>query len=508
MELQDYLRVLRKRWITIVLLTVLGLAGAGVASFLMTPKYTATIQLFVSTQNTDNTAALQQGNSFAQARVQSYVNVVTTPVVLQPVVDQFRLGSVQALTGEVKASAALNTVVIEISVTDTSASRSAALANAVGQSFITAVDRLEQPPTGQGTSPVKITPVEEATAPAAPSSPRIPLNLALGLVVGLLVGIGLAVLREVLDTRVHGERELAEVTDLPVLAGITFDPTANDQPLAALTDRQGQRAESFRQLRTNLQFVDVANHPKSVVVTSSVPGEGKSTTSVNLALTLAEAGQNTILIEADLRRPQVANYLGLEGSVGLTTLLVHRAELADVLQPFGNLPLGIIAAGQLPPNPSELLGSDAMAQLLQVLEQHYDMVVIDAPPLLPVTDAAVLARRAGGLLFVVGADKVTKPEVTKALEGLKAVKATVFGAVMNLLPRKGPDAYTYEYDYRHEGDSAHPGKKSRGKSRSARRGHQPEPEAFDPLPASTRGSRKTRFPAAARHGVDTHPTRV
>ncbi len=195
------------------------------------------------------------------------------------------------------------------------------------------------------------------------------------------------------------------VTDRTILGGIAFDADASKHPLIVQVDPRSQRAEAFRSLRTNLQFIDVANPPKSIVVTSSLPGEGKSTTTANLALSLAETGLKVVVIEGDLRRPRLLDYLGFEGSVGLTDVLVGRVEVDDVLQPFGRTGLRLLGAGPIPPNPSELLGSANMEQLVADLAERFDYVLIDAPPLLPVTDAAVLSTIVDGALVVVGAGR-------------------------------------------------------------------------------------------------------
>lgn len=445
-ELRDYIRVLRKRWQFIVLLTVVAVLGAGAASVLATPEYEARTQLFVSTQASGTAGELLQGSNFTQQRVKSYADVVTSPVVLEPVVSDLGLEETpRELAERVSAEAPLDTVLINISVRDASPEQAARIANAVGESFTTVITELEEP-TDDGSSPVRISTVDPASVPEAPVSPNTPLNLALGLLVGLALGVGAAVLRETLDTSVRGEDDVREVTDASVLGGIAWDAEAPKRPLIVQSSPHSTRAEAFRQLRTNLQFVDVANHPRSIVITSSVPGEGKSTTVANLAITMAEAGSRVCLLEGDLRRPMVTQYLGLESSAGLTTVLIGRAELADVIQPWGSGNLHVLPSGRVPPNPSELLGSAAMEKLLHTLEESYDTVIIDAPPLLPVTDAAVLSKLADGAVIVVGSQKINRDQLARAVANLEAVDARLLGVVLNLLPTKGPDAYSY-YSY-------------------------------------------------------------
>jgi capsular exopolysaccharide synthesis family protein len=212
-------------------------------------------------------------------------------------------------------------------------------------------------------------------------------------------------------------------------------------------DPHGQRAESIRRLRTNLQFVDVDSGPRSILVTSSVPSEGKTTTVVNLAVALADAGSRVLLVDADLRRPSVAPVMGLEGSAGLTSILIGQASLGDVVQPWRNGRLDVLASGPVPPNPSELLGSAAMASLLADLTATYDVVLLDSPPLLPVTDAAILSRRAGGTLVVVGTDRIHKAELHDALGALEAVDAHVLGLVLNKVAQREFSAYASSYAY-------------------------------------------------------------
>lgn len=445
MALSDYLRILRRNWMPIVALAMAGLIASGIFSLLVKPTYTSTTQLFVAIQSSGSVTELQQGNTFSQARVQSYIKTVTTPVVLQPVIDSLGLPATpQELAGKVKSSGDVNTVFINISVSDTSPVQAAAIAQAVADSLIRTVGTLERPTAG-GTSPVNLSVVTPATAPVAPSAPDTELNLALGLLIGLVVGIATAVLRSTLDTRVRGEADVRQVTDAPLLGGIAFDPAASKKPLLTQSGQQSPRAESFRQLRTNLQFAQVSNTSKSVLVTSSLPGEGKSTTATNLAVSLAQSGLTVALVDADLRRPMVSDYLGLDRNVGLTTVLLGHAELEDILQPWGEDRLYILTSGQIPPNPSELLGSEQMRKLIGELEGTFDAVVIDAPPLLPVTDSAVLAQHVGGVMLIVGSQKVSRNDLAKSMASLDLVGARVLGVVLNRIPLKGPDSYSYTY---------------------------------------------------------------
>ncbi len=272
------------------------------------------------------------------------------------------------------------------------------------------------------------------------------MNLVLGGLIGLALGIGIAVLREVLDTRVRTQRDVQTVTDRPLIGAIPFDPRAKDRALIVHDDPLSPRSEAFRALRTNLQFLDM-DGGHSFVITSSLPSEGKSTTALNLALALADAGKNVALLDADLRKPKVAEYLGIEGGAGLTDVLIGRARVEDVMQSWGDRSLYVLPSGRIPPNPSELLGSQHMQTLLADLERSFDVVICDAPPLLPVTDAAILAKQTSGAIVIVSTGRTTTHQLSSAIEALDTVGARVAGLVMTMTPTKGPDSYGYGYGY-------------------------------------------------------------
>src|SRR5450759_1203839 len=445
-ELKDYIRVIRKRWQIIVAVMLVVVAGAALATALSPNVYQAQTQLFVSTSGGSDSSALLSGSSFTQQRVLSYANVITTPKVLDPVIEALQLKTTAAKLGDqITATVPLNTVVIAVDVTNGDPRVAAQIADAACKQCSRAVADLESVSTGHS-SPVKVTIVSVPTVPTAPISPKPTLNLALGVVLGLLLGLGLALLRDLLDTTIKSEKDCAEVTDATVIGGIGFDPEAAKNPLIVEVGPHSPRAEAFRTLRTNLQFVDAANHPGSIVFTSSVPTEGKTTTTANLAITMAAAGARICVVEGDLRRPRLLEYMGMDGSVGLTNVLIGQAELGDVLQQFADSSLYVLGAGAIPPNPSELLGSASMIATLKELESRFDVVIIDTPPLLPVTDAAVLSTIAGGTVVIVGAGRVDRDHLSRSLQSLETVQARVLGLVLNMIPTQGPDGYYYYHE--------------------------------------------------------------
>lgn len=447
-ELRDYITVLRKGWVLILVLALVGVAAAAGFSLLKKPVYAASAQVFVSTETSGSASDLAQGNTFTQQRVLTYSNLVTTPIVLLPVISKLDLNmTAEELAGLVSATAPTSTSLITINVSDTDPVQAADIANATSQSLTNVVQNIEAT-DAEGTSTVKLTRVKQADVPSVPVSPNVPVNVALGLLVGLAAGVAIAVLRETLDNRVRTEQDVEKISDKPVVGGIAYDSKASERPLIVQVDPRSPRAESFRTLRTNLQFLDIGTGARTFVMTSSVQSEGKSTTVANLAIALDSAGFRVILIDADLRRPRVAEYMDVETNVGLTDVLIGRADLQDVAQPWGRGKLVVLPAGQIPPNPSELLGSRAMQDLIEGLENEFDYVLFDAPPLLPVTDAAILAKKASGAIVAVASGKTIKGQLTGAVAALENVGAPIAGFVMTMMPTKGPGAYGYgRYGY-------------------------------------------------------------
>ncbi len=467
MELRDYLRILHRNWILILALTILGGAGAYGYSLLQTPTYEANTQLYVSVRSdSSGVSELAQGTNFARQAVVSFVDVVDSAVVLDRVIDDLNLETTaQQLAKSIDASSPTNSVIISIRASDTNAELAASIANSVGTNFASVVVNQLEKPEGNAPSLVKVETIEPALVPTSPAAPHTPLNVVLGLVIGLALGLGIAILRSVLDTRIHSLHDIEAATEAPVLGGIALDPEAKKRPLIVHADPRNPRAESFRSLRTNLQFIDVDGSARSFVVSSAGPGEGKSTTTANLAIALAETGARVALVDGDLRLPRVADYMGIEGGVGLTDVLIGRAELIDVLQQWGSGKLFVLPSGRTPPNPSELLGSQAMQRTLDALAEAFDYVLIDAPPLLLVTDAAVISRFTSGVLMVAASGTTKKPQLTAAVEKLEAIGSRLFGVIVTMLPSKGPDSYGYgAYSYSAPADT----KSTPGERRSRR----------------------------------------
>ncbi len=450
MDLKQYLRVLREQWWLVAACTLVALAAAAAVAFTQTPKYAAKVQLFVAAADQQSsTSGAYQGGLFSQQRVKSYAAIVNSEPVVTAVRRQLGLtSSVSSIQNEITASAPLDTVLVDVTVTDTNPARARDIANAVGTQFSSLVNTLETT-AGQKVSPVKVSTVQPAVLPKSPVSPNKKLDLALGLLVGLALGVGLAVLRETLDTTVGDRDKVAELVGAPVLAGFREDDKVKDRPLIVSDESFSPRAEAFRQLRSNIRYLSVDTSVKSFVVTSSIESEGKTTVAANLAIALAQSGEHVILVDADLRRPMVGEMLGLNPAIGVTNVLVGTTHLDQALQTWRqNLTMRVLTSGPTPPNPSELLGSQRMHELLASLLERATVVVFDTPPLLPVTDAAILGAMTDGALVVARVGHTKREALASSVESLQRVGAHVMGVVLNRIPvRKKSASYGYGYGY-------------------------------------------------------------
>ena len=445
LQLRSMLRAIRRRWWMVLAATAAAGAAAAAVTALTVPQYQTSVTFFVTTPN-DTVAGFYQGSQYSQARIQSYADLIVGDRLAARIAGQPGTGlTTEQVRSRLSVRLVPDTVLLEATVTDSSANRSQQIADQLSDQFISLVQELETP-AGTASPLVTAKVVGGPQLNPEPVSPRPAVNLGFGLLLGLVVGAGGAVLREHLDVTVKSGEQLSEIAGAPLLAVVPADPRTPQSPSAAAKDPHSPRAEAYRHLRTNLRFANVDRSVQVLAVTSPLPGEGKSTTALNLAVAYAEAGQSVLLIEADMRCPNLAEYLGLEGAVGLSDLLAGLVDADDVIQRWGRDRLGFLASGQVPPNPSELVGSAAMAALLEEQRKRFDIIVVDTPPLLPVTDAAALSPCVDGLVLVSRAAKTPQARVAAAMASLRAVDAPLLGCVLNAVRAKEGSGY-YAYGY-------------------------------------------------------------
>jgi capsular exopolysaccharide synthesis family protein len=438
---REYIDIARERWRFIAAAVLLGILVAGAVSYLLPPQYKATATVLVAAQSTVDPASASDGEEISAQRLRTYVELMRSKRLATDVINVMGLNTTpEELVERIQVTSAPESVLLNATVTDGSPDQAVQIANVVADQFFRNVSEIEQPPDPARPPLVAAKVFEPATPPAQLSAPRPVLYLVLGLALGLLAGAAAALLRNALDTSLKGRGQLEEALRAPVLGHIGRDPKIASSPLVIYGDPRAPLAEAYRQLRTNVQFMDVDRTHKVILVTSPSRGEGKSLTVCNLGLALAEAGISVLIIDADLRRPSVARWMRIDGTVGLTTVLVNRVPVQRAVQGLAPA-LDVLPSGLLPPNPSELLGSDRMVDLLQDMRSAYDVILIDSPPLLPVTDAAVLGPRVDGVLVVARHGKTRVQDLQAAKDSLDAVSARILGSVMTMAPYTGEHLY-------------------------------------------------------------------
>ena len=278
------------------------------------------------------------------------------------------------------------------------------------------------------TSTVRI--VDEAVPPRSPISPNVPRSLMVSLMLSLGLAVGVAFVIEQVDNRIRTPQEMKAVLGVPFLGMVPATPKGMPDPLI-VQDVPANFVEAFKSIRTNVLFSSAEEGLRSVVVTSAGPGEGKSIVAANLAISLAQAGQRVLLIDADMRRPRVHEIFQQDEEPGLSNVLTGNSKTAESVRKTGVPGLWLLPSGVIPPNPAELLGSRRSLEFVASLEDHFDWAIIDSPPVLAVADSSIAANRASGLVFVVNSDKTSRQSAHAAIEQLESANAHIIGSVLN-----------------------------------------------------------------------------
>lgn len=311
--------------------------------------------------------------------------------------------------------------------------------------------RLNEASVGEDIQAVNVRIVDRAVIPVSPVKPRKLLNIALSILIGLGLGVGLAFFFEYLDNTFRTPEDVEDALNIPFLGIFPHiklkegEPDA-DRDLAVHKKPRSTSAEAFRSIRTNLLLSSAEHKPGVILITSPGPYEGKSLTSTNLALILAQTGERVLLVDGDMRKPRIYRVFGLDDSKGLSTLLTGHSELKEVIFESGIPNLYLLPAGPKPPNPAELLGSGKMAEIVTELRKRFDYVIIDTPPLIAVTDASVLSTIVDGVVMVLKAGQTTKELAKRAHKNLREINAKIIGAILNDVDFER-DRYYYYYPY-------------------------------------------------------------
>jgi len=491
---RTYLQILRRRKWWVGLIALLGLGASLAFVFTAHKQYSATAQLLVQPSFNPSGGALQE-QPVTLTDVQTELQLVTSAPVQQAV--RQRLGSTPAVSASeigqtnVIAITAISRVPSEaalianlyaadfVQYRQGVASRSLASAEAQLHSQISSIEQQLSALKGASTSAEAsallnqeavlkeqlaqmqvsgavdtgdVALVTPALAPSSPSSPKPAQDALLGLAAGLALGLGAAFLRESLDDRLTSKEAAEHAGGAPVLAmtpAVTSWRHQKRPLVVTVTDPTSPAAESYRSLRTSLQFARQGQPLRSMVVTSPGVNEGKTATLANLGVVFAQAGERVVLVSGDLRRPRIGDFFGLDEQAGLTSVLLGQLTLEETLLPvpgFGRLTL--LPSGPVPPNPAELLNSAQAQEIFGRLRHHYDLVLIDSPPVLPVTDSAVLARHADATLLLAAAGQTRRADLHRAVEKLDQVNAKILGIVLNKVSRQTERSYGYTYSYK------------------------------------------------------------
>ena len=514
MELKRYLGVLR-RWIWFVILGAIVAGGAAYfISSNMTPVYAARSRYLI-----DEAPGSSNSNEYSkllteQKLAQTYVEIATARPVLEETIIQLDLPfSVSDLRKMVAVSAPIDTQILEISTEDTNPARAAAIANTIGEVFITqnqareslryaepignwqtrmhsvsseieeiegiirtfeetasveeaatltrlrtqlneaqvryteAFNNLNQLQQAQAKESSNIVPIESAKPTNVPVRPNVITNTVLATLIGLLIAVGIIFLIEYLDDTIKTPEQVLADTKLSTLGAIAqIKAGTPSESIVAFNSPRDPLSEAYRVLRTNLGFSAIDGDLRSIVVTSGSPGEGKSTTAANLAIVMAQAGKRVVIIDSDLRRPIQHKILSVGNNRGLTTaLLDNETPVTFHLQNTKIKGLRVLSSGPIPPNPAEILSSQRMSQLIQELYDEADILVFDTPPVLTVTDAAVLSPQVDGTLFVVHVGKTRRDTLAQAFERVMKTNAHPLGVVLNRIKPSHGGYYYYQY---------------------------------------------------------------
>jgi succinoglycan biosynthesis transport protein ExoP len=524
-RLEDYLRVLRERAWVVVACVALVFVIALVTSLRTTPLYSASADIYYE-KTTINTAVFSfdpyaydydrqriiETAIAAVSRNESIAEGVLAHLATEGLPGAHR--SASELSGMVSASAAEDNYLVTISVASADAEEAAAVANAFSEQFILyrkeqaralfaeardltgdqlealtpselaspnglqLQDKYEQLRIAEAAQQGDFKLMKRATVPGSPFTPQTTRDVVLALVVGLVAGLGLAFLLEYLDKRIKDEKTLERVSGLPVLASIPVVGRSwrkgrggerSVEVIGFASDRS-HLLEAFRTLRSSLQYFNVDGKLRKILVTSAVPLEGKTVTTVNLGISLALSGKRVIILEADLRRPMVHEYLGLTNEVGLSNVLAGVSSLPGTLQQVAMDPLiparsrkgengppaallrknlYCITSGPLPPNPAELLQSARMSDVISELEHMADYLLIDTPPVLPVSDAMTLAPNVDAVILAARLHSSTRDQITAVRETLQRAGVRVIGVVAGGI--KTGRGYYYKRGYHYGG---------------------------------------------------------
>jgi polysaccharide biosynthesis transport protein len=466
-SLTELVAIVIKRFVFIITCTVAGLFSFFIVSkFIISPSFTASVQMYVYTNETATSANLNELN-YAQKVVATYISFLQTNVFYKQVSEESNL---KYTPDELKKMTSIgvvnNTEIFRISVTTNDPNDSFKIAETMQHVAPDLIRKIK--------SSAEISVVDPVVLPTNQSSPNVLLNTAVGGFLGLVFSIILSLLLEILDIKVKSQEELLKRYQLPILGAIpSFESNHKTTPklkrfIYKITKRKNQvnidkneddnkddniddtnfaLIEAYKSLRTNLRFTVRSDSCKKIIVSSPIPREGKSTTSTNLAIGIAQTGAKVLLMDCDLRKGRLHTFFSLKNTAGVSDTLSGMADVREIIRPTKYHNLHVITLGQFPPNPAELLGSIQMEELIKVLEKEYDYIIMDTPPVNIVSDSLSLVKLVDGVIIVVRENVTTHPNITNALSKFELVKANLLGFVINGVELNQGKSISHYYYY-------------------------------------------------------------
>lgn len=485
MTVADFLILTRRGWRTLVVCVLVGLVVAG-GWFAIAPRtYVASASGFIATGGSQ---ALS-GTEAAVLRAKSYLPLITSTAVIDRINKDPKANPGGApLDGRLEASVANGSSMIVVNATASNPDDALALANGALTALAAVIGDIEAKTNPSEAPQMIVVPLQNASKPTTPTSPDPKLIFPAGAAAGLVLGYLIVFVRRALDVRVRHGEEAAEALGTGVLGFVPKLP-GRSKGTRLIGGDDVLAMEAVRQIRTSLRFSSVDREIHSFVVTSANPSEGKSTITAAVARAFAESGQPTVVIDADLRRPALSEALGAHREVGLSEVLSGQVRAADALRTTETDRLFLLPSGRRPPNPAEMVGSKAFQHLVANLAEDH-LVIVDAPPVLPVTDAALAATGTDGVVFVIAARRTKRPELAASRQILERVRVPFLGLVLNMTTAGDGDTNHYSYYTKKYYD------------RGNKKGQLPQGEAVileqaDTAPAPTRPAAAAPRPATA-----------
>ncbi|WP_232667191.1 polysaccharide biosynthesis tyrosine autokinase [Pseudonocardia sp. TRM90224] len=431
MSFRAYLRLLRdgRWWISAGLL--IGLAAGFLSAQTTDPVYSASTTLYVAAiEGGGEPGQAYQGSLLAEQKSRAYAELMSS--------ERIRAETANVLgepidPGVISGQASAGSPVVTVTARTWSPELAARIANIAAGKLANLVSELERPQDRLLSTVITVRVVAEAAEPTDPVAPDLRLSTALGGLIGLLVGVGITLLRRNLDRSVREPAALEGLAGAPLLASLPKQSRRQAGLSPTPDGSTGRNAEAVRMLRTNVRFAAGGREITTLLIASAVPGEGRTSLACELALAYGQQRQRVLLVDADLRTPRVAQRMNIDGSTGLSSVLAGRCEVDDAIFSWAGV-VDVLPGGPVPVNPSELLDSERLVNLLDHVKRKYDVVLIDSSPLLPSTDAAILAARCDATLLLVRHGRTADARVEAAAEALRRVRATVIGAVFTMAP--------------------------------------------------------------------------